>query len=76
MDTFVEVSEPPRLCVSGFFNPGLLFFTELLVKGAGYSVVLAGEIGDAAEDGGVLSDRFERDVSLSVDRDEDIDRLF
>ena len=76
IDTLVEVSGPPRLSVSGFLNPGLLFFNELFVKGAGYSVIFAGEMGEAAEDGGVVSDRFERDVALSVDRDEDIERLF
>lgn len=48
----------------------------LFVSGAGYSVFLEGEIGDAADEGGVLTDRFERDVSLSDDRDEDIERLF
>jgi hypothetical protein len=63
------------VCVSAFFGPGLVFL-ELFVSGPGYSAFLEGEIGDAADEGGVLTDRFERDVSLSDDRDEDIERLF
>lgn len=70
------MSEIPRLCIPGFIRPALSFFKELCIKGVGYSVGLAGEIGEAAEDGGVLSDRFERNVPLSEECDDDIDRLF
>ena|SRR2546421_3474499 len=76
IDTLVDVSELPRRCVSGFVTLRSSFFKALCVKGVGYSVALAGEIGEAAEEGGVLSDRFERNVPLSEECDDDIDRLF
>src|SRR5579862_8133384 len=76
IDTLVDVSELPRRCVSGFVRPVSSVFKEFCVNRVGYSVALAGEIGEAAEEGGVLSDRFERNVPLSEECDDDIDRLF
>jgi hypothetical protein len=57
-------------------NLSALGLTELFVRGAGYSIFFEGEMGDAADDGAVFSDRRDRESSLPEDREEDIDPAF
>jgi hypothetical protein len=71
MFTFVEISETSRVC-SDFLNLSALGLLGR-PRGAGYPVFLEGEIGDAAEDGGVSSDRRERESSVPDDREEDME---
>lgn len=71
MFTFVETSDISRVC-SDFLNLSALGLLGR-PRGAGYPVSLEGEIGDAAEDGGVSSDRRERKSSLPEDREEEME---